>query len=505
MKTFNDLITPEMKTIAVVCNQWGDTGKGKFVDYIAQHWADIIARGTGGDNAGHTVILNDQEHIFHLLPSSILHDKDGKINIIGSGVVIYPKTLCDEIKLLLKKGFSLNNLQISLRAKLTLPTHILQDRLKESLAGKEGGEKIGTTGKGITPTYLNHVGRSGLIMNDLLNTNIFIEKIKKHLREVRVSLKGYDLQLIREILNHDHLENGIYFSETDIINEDTLISQYLKYAKELDPFIRDTDSFLRSMAGKKNILLEGAQGHLLSIDYGTYPYVTSSDCTVPGLAKGVGLKESCVDLELGIIKGFCMSKVGEGPFPTEHGGKKSEEWCRKSGRKALERQLFSSGRADINSPDPFLQGIAIRVIGEEYGSTTGRPRRIGWLDLPLLRHAFKTSHKNLILTKLDILSGVKKIKVCYAYRYKGVIYRFGEKRIQKGDVLRTAISDANFLKDCEPLFKVFPGWEEDISGVRDYQNLPLNLRKILDYLTEETGAKNKVISVGPKPEQTIIV
>lgn len=504
-----------VKTLSVVCYQWGDTGKGKFVDLFAE-WADIIARGTGGDNAGHTIFYDNCAHVFHLIPSGILYDKYGKINVIGSGTVINPRTLILEIKRLLRDGMTVNNLKIALNAKLILPVHILLDRLKET----EKTDKIGTTGKGITDAYLDHYGRIGLCINDLLSPDLFAKKLKKNLEEKRRLLKTYDINLVKKVLQSDDLGNGIYFHPEEIIDEEAIIQKYLEYGRFLQKFITDTDALLRKNVGKKKILLEGAQGVLLSIDYGTYPYVTSSDASAVGLAKGVGLKESDIDLQLGIIKGFYMTRVGCGPFPTEFGGKFSADFCNGQhdpDQKIMEEEEvllgLENGRGNSNNPDSLFLGKVLRVKGGEYGATTGRPRRTGWLDLPLLRYVMEVSgQKNLILTKLDILDSLNQvdpylyIKVCYAYRYIGEDpYCYGDKIIQKNDPVEIAIPDANFLSQCEPIYDFFSLWRGDISGIRSLKEVPINLQIILNYLKRETGAKIKALSVGPRPEQTILL
>ncbi len=499
-----------VNTLSIVCYQWGDTGKGKFVDRFAE-WADIIARGTGGDNAGHTIYYDSRAHVFHLIPSGILYDKYGKINVIGSGTVINPRTLILEIKRLLKDGMTVNNLKIALNAKLILPVHILLDRLKEA----EKTDKIGTTGKGITDAYLDHYGRIGLCINDLLNPDLFAKKLKKNLEEKRRLLKTYDIELIKEILHSDDLENGIYFHPEKIINEDAIVQKYFGYGQVMQRFITDTDALLRKSVGKKKILLEGAQGMLLSIDYGSYPYVTSSDSSGVGLAKGVGLKESDIDLQLGIIKGFYMTRVGCGPFPTELGGELSAKFCNgkhEPGIRVLEVEEVALGLESGRHDDLFL-GKFIRAQGSEYGATTGRPRRTGWLDLPLLRYAMQASGQvNLILTKLDILNSLNQIdpylgiKVCYAHVYKGEKpYHYGDKVIKKDDVLTVAIPNAEFLNQCEPIYDSFSLWKEDISQIKDLRKMPPNLRLILHYLERETKAKIRILSVGPEAERTLFL
>lgn len=495
-----------VKTVAISCRQWGDTGKGKFVDIFAE-WADIIARGTGGDNAGHTVVCDGKELVTHLVPSGILYDSQGKINIMGNGMVIYPKSLVDEISQLKEKGITCSNLKLAYNAKMILPTEILLDRLKEVSAGSG---KIGSTGKGIGPAYTDFVGREGLIINDLLNPGLLWAKLKRHLIYKMEILKTYDRELIKKILDHEHLESGSYFNDeqvdnSDILNFIAIYNKYLSYGEKLKPFITNTDSFMRENIGKKKILLEGAQGDLLSIDRGTYPFVTSSDCTVAGLAKGVGLKESDIDLSLGIIKGFYMTRVGTGPFPTELGGDLSDMLCN-SGKENRATEKDTYGEADVNSEDEFVQGVALRMAGNEYGATTGRPRRTGWLDLPLLHYSLGFNSPDLILTKLDVLSDFETIKICTRYKYRGAqeIFYAG-KIICPGEDIYEAIPQAEIMKLCQPVFACFPGWKCSLKDCHDYDSLPKELKAILEFIVEETGAKPRIISTGPDREETIFL
>ena len=267
--------------------------------------------------------------------------------------------------------------------------------------------------------------------------------------------------------------------------------------------ITDTDELLRESLGNKNILLEGAQGNLLSVDIGTYPFVTASDCSIQGLAKGVGLKESDVDLTLGIIKAPYMTRVGEGPFPTELGGEKSAQWCGEKGmNKNTEKEKFSN--ASLDSKDEFEQGIAFRMAGYEYGATTGRPRRTGWLDLPLLRYSMKWSGPHAIFTKLDVLDQCSTIRICNEYRYEGEDYRIGNKTLRKGDILKTAIVDKEIISHCIPIYVDMPGWKTQTSHITSFLDRPENLKNVLDFISKETGIIANIISLGPDRKQTII-
>ena len=265
--------------------------------------------------------------------------------------------------------------------------------------------------------------------------------------------------------------------------------------------ITDTESFMQNNKNKK-ILLEGAQGFLLSVDHGSYTYVTSSDTTISGLVKGVGLNETDIDLTLGIAKVFYMTRVGEGPFPTELGGKDSAIHC---STKNKEFETKEYPEVSVNDENEFVQGVAIRFAGGEYGATTGRPRRTGWLDLPLLRRAMLTNGKDLILTKVDVLNKCSKIKICDAYEYVGEDYNYGDQLIKKGDIIRTAIVDSNVLYNCKPLYSEHDGWLSEISKLEEYYQLPENLKKIIDYVEKETGANVRIVSVGAERDETIIV
>lgn len=496
-----DRLLQGVKVLAIVCNQWGDTGKGKFVDYFSD-WADVIARGTGGANAGHTIRIGKKEHIFHLIPSGILYDANGKINIIGSGVAFDPRVVCEELDILDKEGLPYKNLFISKDAKLVLPQHLVVDRIRE--CGDSG--KIGTTGRGIGPVYEDHVARIGLTVNDLLNPRIFEGKLEQNLKEKRRYLAGFNTNTIEGIMSHPHLEHGSFWNSTTLFDVNAIMDAYGAYAKRIQNMIHNTDGMLRGlMIGNKKILLEGAQGVLLSVDYGSYPYVTASDCSLSGLAKGVGLSESDVDVTLGIVKAFYMTRVGEGPFPTEFGGEESAVWCGKKGI-TEQSELGEFGTLDVNHASAFKQGVAIRQAGHEYGATTGRPRRTGWLDLPLLKYSVGLSGRNVILTKLDVLDGCKTIKICTGYQYKAKhTYRVGERTIHPGQCIDEAVVDSDVLKHCDPLYEEFPGWETPICGIRSLAELPENLQVILEFIRKKTGINPRIISVGPDREQTIVM
>jgi adenylosuccinate synthase len=462
--TLNKLLN-NVSTLAIVCNQFGDTGKGKFVDFFAD-WADIIARGTGGANAGHTIKIKDKEYVFHLVPSGITYDSAKKSNIIGSGVVFDPKIFLDEIHMLETEKLTYNHLLVSLNAKLVLPQHIALDNANESGTGT----RIGTTGRGIGPAYTDFTARKGLIANDLLNKDIFARKLRRNLEDHVGALRSKDPETVKKIISK--INNGIFYSEKSLLDPDAIIEKYTEYGRIIRDMISDTDTLMQKSLGKKHILLEGAQGILLSVDYGNYPFVTSSDASVRGLAKGTGLSERDIDLTLGIVKAFYMTRVGEGPFPTEFSGE---------------------------------LGDYVRSVGNEFGATTGRPRRVGWLDLPLLRYATKVNGRNIILTKLDVLDECDTIEICYAYQYTGETFNYGGTKILNGSFLSTAIVATEVLEKCRPINYSFDGWKCDISHIRDDEQLPAELRNIIGFIENVAGVCTRIISVGPERDQTIIM
>lgn len=487
----------EAKTVAVVCNQWGDTGKGKIVDFLTP-WADIVARGTGGANAGHTVAWEGKKFVTHLLPSSIFHDKEGKISVIGSGVVFDPRQCIAELSALHSTGYSSDNLRISRRAKLVLPQHIVLDRLSASRVS----ESLGTTGRGIGPAYSDYYNRTALTVGDLFHRDTFAKKLYRSIEEKIARIREYDPSLVKEILFHKHLGEGIFFNEGDMLDRTSIVDYFTgEYANALRNYVTDTDVLIRTVQGEKHILLEGAQGYLLSIDYGTYPYVTSSDCSIEGLAKGVGLRTRDVDVTLGVAKGFYMTRVGKGAFPTQMGGEKAEEYWAKTSK---DEESRTYAKYSVNDKDAFNQGIAIRISGNEYGATTGRLRRVGWLDLVLLKQALHVNGKDLILTKLDVLDECDEIKICTSYRYIGEEFYLGRDTLITGTILTSVFPDNALLRSCEPIYKVFPGWKQKTSDLRSYEELPKEMIAIIDFIEKETDSRVRIISVGPERDQTIV-
>ena len=423
-----------MKIDLILGLQWGDEGKGKIVDVLTKDY-DIIARFQGGPNAGHTLEFDGIKHVLHTIPSGIFHDN--KLNIIGNGVVIDPVIFQNEIEKLDELKVDLNDkLLISRKAHLILPTHRLIDKASELSKGKK---KIGSTLKGIGPTYMDKTGRNGLRVGDL-------------------ELDGWDEKF--EALTNKHL-NIINNFKVDIeFNIDELKREFqasLNFLKKIT-FI-DSEHYLNeSIDSGKKILGEGAQGSLLDIDFGTYPYVTSSNTTSAGACTGLGIAPNKINEVFGIFKAY-TTRVGSGPFPTE-------------------------------LHDAIGQRMA--KVGNEFGATTGRPRRCGWLDLVSLKHSITVNGvTELIMMKGDVLSGIKKIKVCTKYNYKGTNL----------DYLPFSILEENIT----PIYEVIDGWEEDITKVNTYEDLPLNFKNYIKFLEDRLKLKIKIISVGPDRKQTILV
>lgn len=494
-----DKFMTDKQVVAVACNQWGDTGKGKLVDLLS-NWADIIIRGTGGANAGHTIVVDGVQNIFHLIPSGILHDQDNKINVLGRGVAFDPRVVIEELGVLARANINIKNLKISHQAPLMLPYHLLIDRVSDKK------QKIGTTGRGIGPLYTDFTARHSLFVNDIFNKEVFRDKLTKFLQLKKSILNKIDTDQAKEILSHSHLENGIYFDQENILNIDAIVEKYTgEYADHLRNYIIDLENFAtKAKRENKKILLEGAQGLLLSIDYGTTKFQTSSDCTIAGLAKGCGLRDGQVDYVFGITKAFYMTRVGNGPFPTELGGKKSEEYCDSNHTKDEEVKQYA-GQLDklLVSDDQCEQGIGLRLLGGEYGATTGRTRRTGWLDLVALKYAMQFNGSNLTLTKVDVLSKLAKIKLAVKYKYTGPeIFHAGQK-LSPGDEIDFFPRFSEILYDCQPIYQEFDGWESDISQLEDYDQLPEQVKKIINFIEDYTGGKIDVVSVGPDRGQTI--
>ena len=419
--------------IILVGAQWGDEGKGKIIDILSAD-ADLIVRYQGGNNAGHTVVVGKKEFILHLIPSGILHKR--KKCVIANGVVVDPEALLKEINHLKKHNIDVDkSLLISDRVHLIFPYHKLFDSLREArLTGK-----IGTTKRGIGPCYADKANRCGITMADLLNEPLFRTKLKANVAEKN--------QLLEKIYDHEGFSS------------DELIEKYLKFASEIKKYVCNTSLVLRDAVKKgKLILFEGAQGTLLDIDHGTYPFVTSSNATAGGACTGAGISPVSIDKIIGVVKAY-TTRVGEGPMPT----------------------VF----------DDDLMG-RIQKKGREFGATTGRPRRCGWFDSVVVRHAALVNGlTEIALTKLDVLDGLDKIKICTAYRYKGRL-------------IKDFPSDIEVFSNCEPVYETVPGWGGNITSCKKYAQLPANAKKYLKRLSELIGAKITIISVGSKRSETII-
>ena len=425
-----------MSAFVVLGAQWGDEGKGKMTDYLAEE-AEVIVRFQGGNNAGHTVEVGDKQYKLHLIPSGILHDN--KLNIIGNGVVVDPKALFTEIDYLEREGVKVtpNKLIVSDRAHVIMPYHKILDNLKEKARGKND---IGTTGKGIGPCYTDKFERCGIRICDLIDEEVFKEKLKENIEAKN--------KYIVNVLGGEEL------------NYDEILKEYLELAERLKPYVQDTSVRLYDeIKEDKTVLFEGAQGMLLDIDYGTYPYVTSSNTTACGVASGSGIGPTMITNAVGIAKAY-TTRVGKGPFPTE-----------------LDNEI----------------GEWIREKGHEYGVTTGRSRRCGWLDTVILKTTVRVSGlTSLCVTKIDTLAGLDKLKICVGYKFDGKVI----------DYFPASLKD---LEKCEPIYEEFEGWGEEVAEARNYNELPENAKKYLTRIEELTGTKISIVSVGPRRDQTIRV
>jgi adenylosuccinate synthase len=422
-----------MSNRIVVGAQWGDEGKGKIIDLFSEE-ADYIVRYQGGNNAGHTVVVGDKEFILHLIPSGILHK--GKICVIGNGVVIDPRALLDEIEDLKKRGVKVNNknLLISDQAHIILPYHKILDKLKEQ---KKGLKKIGTTRKGIGPSYTDKSARCGIRVADLLDKAIFKRKLKENLDEKN--------EIFRTVYGFE----GFDFQK--------IYKEYREYAKRIKSHVCNCSLLLNQAINKrKNILFEGAQGTLLDVDHGTYPFVTSSNASAGGACCGTGVGPTKIDEVIGVVKAY-TTRVGEGPFPTEFSPKLMDK---------------------------------IRKKGKEFGATTGRPRRCGWFDVVLVKHSVIVNGlSSIVVTKLDVLDDIKTLKICVAYKYKNRIYK----------VLPANI---DLLNKCTLIYEELPGWLEDTTRVSRYADLPFRAKKYLKRLSQLLDVKISLVSVGSERLQT---
>lgn len=423
-----------MGNTVIVGTQWGDEGKGKIVDLLSEH-ADYVVRFQGGNNAGHTMVVQGKEIISHLIPSGIIQQKKC---FIGNGVVVDPFVLLEEIDYLLSNNIDVSPdmLKVSNRAHIIMPYHRLIDSARE---GKKGDQKIGTTGRGIGPCYEDKAARTGIRFCDLLDFECFKEKVTTILEEKNFYLKHY--------------------FKTETMDPETVIDQFQQIKDRLIPYIADVSVILhKGIKARKTILFEGAQGTHLDIEHGTYPFVTSSSVVSGNAANGSGVGPGNLDEIIGIVKAY-TTRVGAGPFPTE---------------------LFD----DI--------GKKIQKIGSEFGATTGRKRRCGWLDMVVLKNAARlNSLTGLAITKLDVLDDLDEIKICTGYEFNG----------------KTIVDfppEIKTLQECTPVYESHPGWKTDISGITAFNDLPDNARKYLARVEELSCVKIKIVSVGPGREATII-
>lgn len=424
-----------MSSVVVVGTQWGDEGKGKITDFLSEK-AEYVARYQGGDNAGHTIQFGGETYKLHLIPSGIFSPE--KLCIIGNGVVVNPKSLVTELAYLHERNITTDNLRISDRAHVILPYHIELDRLQEEA---KGDKKIGTTIKGIGPAYMDKAARVGIRIADLLDREVFEERLCLNLEDKnRQFTKLYDA-------------NPMNFEE--------IFEEYYEYGQQIKQYVCDTSVLLNdALDNGKRVLFEGAQGVMLDIDQGTYPFVTSSNPLAGGVTIGSGVGPSKVTKVVGVCKAY-TSRVGDGPFPTE---------------------LFDE------------IGSRIREVGREYGTTTGRPRRVGWFDSVVMRHSKRVSGiTNLCLNSIDVLTGLETVKICVAYRKSN------------GEEISHYPASLVELGQCEPVYEELPGWSEDITGCRTLDELPIEAQNYVRRVSELVGVKISTFSVGPDRNQTNIL
>ncbi len=421
--------------LVVVGTQWGDEGKGKIVDLLSEQ-ADYVVRYQGGHNAGHTIVIGGDAIVLHLIPTGLL--QDGKIGVIGNGVVINPKALLEEISLLTQENFSVaGRLFISESAHLIMPYHQAIDKASESM---KGSQKIGTTGRGIGPAYADKMARSGIRVADLYDPEYFREKLEVNLVEINAILEK------------------IYKSPPFGVEE--IFEEYLGYAEQMKPYITDTSLFLnKAIDQNRHLLFEGAQGTHLDVDLGTYPFVTSSNSAAGGAATGTGVGPTRLDKVLGVTKAY-TTRVGSGPFPSELKGALGEK---------------------------------LRKLGNEFGATTGRPRRCGWFDAVLVRYSVRVNHlTSLAITKLDVLDGMPEIQICVAYELDG-------------EELSEMPSSLRKLERVTPILKRFEGWDESTNGITDYDKLPENAQIYLKAIESLVGCTADIVSTSSKRGETIVL
>lgn len=499
MPTIDDLLHGK-QVVAVVCNQWGDTGKGKFVDWFSE-WADVIVRGTGGNNAGHTIVTGDEKFAFNLIPSGIVHDSEGKLNVIGNGVVLNPAILTREMDALDARGKTYNGLRISGCAHLITPDEMILEAALEEAKEKP----IGTTMRAIGPTYASKAYRTGVRVNDMFDRDHFARAYTdKFTQNISTALNacGIPTSRIEEIIRSEKFRqrSGIRLERLD---PDDIIEIYMHFAEKLRQFATNTQHLVaEALRNGKKVLGEGAQGAMLDIDHGTYPFVTSSNCTGAGLASGMGIPPTAIDFLVGVAKMFYKTRVGRGPFPTEEGNEDAYKHLTRETEAA--QHPLEECREKALAGDSLEMGRYLRIAGDEYGTTTGRPRRTGWLDLVVLRYAIGLNGPNVISTKTDVCDQLPEIRICNAYRYTGPETANGSETLIPGDIIRVFPQDYRILEHCKPVYETFPGWMCDTSGIRDVKDLPPEKAALFKKVEQDTGCRILIHSVGPKREQTII-
>ncbi len=420
-----------MAVTVVVGAQWGDEGKGKIVDVLSEN-ADIVARYQGGANAGHTIVVGNQQYILHLIPAGILHAKP--ICVIGNGVVVDPVALLEEIAMLQEHGIPIEGrLYISHKAHVIMPYHKALD------AANEQRQSIGTTGRGIGPAYADKINRTGIRIVDLLDPHHLEQKLRKNIAEKTALLQQY-------------------YGITPNFDVETMVQEYLAFDKKIDPYVGDITGLLhQAITDGKNILLEGAQGALLDVDHGTYPYVTSSNPTSGGACTGVGIPPTAITEIIGIVKAY-TTRVGNGPFPTEQTG---------------------------------AVGDRLRQQGQEFGATTGRPRRCGWLDLVALRYSTMVNgFTSIALTKLDVLSTFSEIPVATAYRIDG-------------EIVKSFPVDPPTLERVVPEYTTLPGWKTSLQGIRRFDQLPVQAQRYVGFIEEFLQVPIRMISTSPNRQDIV--
>ncbi|RAR43729.1 adenylosuccinate synthase [Paenibacillus sp. MDMC362] len=420
-----------MSTVVVVGTQWGDEGKGKITDYLAES-ADVVARYQGGNNAGHTILIDGKKFKLSLIPSGVFYED--KTCVIGNGMVVNPAALIEEINYIHDNGFSTDNLVISDRAHVIMPYHMVLDALEED---RKGPNKIGTTRKGIGPCYMDKAARNGIRIADLMDAEEFELKLRHLVKEKN--------QVITQVYGGEELD------------VEEILAQYLEYAEIIRKYVRDTSVILNdAIDDNQKVLFEGAQGVMLDIDQGTYPFVTSSNPSAGGVCIGSGVGPSKIQQVIGVAKSY-TTRVGDGPFPTE-----------------LDNEI----------------GAYIREKGHEYGTVTGRARRVGWFDSVVVRHARRVSGiTGLSLNSLDVLSGLETVKICTAYKFRG-------------EEITHYPASLKMLAECEAIYEELPGWSEDITGAKTLEDLPENTRRYVERVSELTGIPIAIFSVGRNREQT---